>query len=109
MTADKRRNNRIAVDVATAVFQLHSGEHFGYLVNITAQGLMLSCPFAIDANCVYQLRFVVPQEADPVELGVESLWTEQSLEQNLYWTGFRIIDISNENQAKLNRFIDQLS
>ena len=104
MTIEKRQKIRKSVDTATPVLNLHSGEHFGYLVNITKKGFMLSSDFLINPNCIYQVTINIQQDNFTLEVGAESLWSESSLEQDLFWTGFRIIDISKANQQSLEAY-----
>ena len=48
--------------------------------------------------------FNIQQDNFTLEVGAESLWSESSLEQGLFWTGFRIIDISKANQQSLEAY-----
>ena len=108
MARDNRKKNRLDVDQAVPVFNLHTDETMGHIVNITEHGFLLLSDFPIKQNKIFQFRFLIGEDPRNIELGADSLWGELTMEPEKYWTGFSIIDISEENQQRLFSFIREL-
>ena len=102
--SNRRRLERKRPDQLITVYDVTTGDNLGRLANITTDGIML----------VSQRRISVGDDpmngVDRVDFGAESLWTMAADEQEDYhWTGFQIIDISNESVDFIDDFTKQLS
>ncbi|MEE9491827.1 MAG: PilZ domain-containing protein [Gammaproteobacteria bacterium] len=107
---DHRRQSRLEIQDNIPVTNLHTGEIIGQLANLSSEGLMISSRFAIDSGTTYQVTIPITVEGDSeitISLGAESLWTENSNQNGIYFTGFYIIDISPEHHAILDRLLSQ--
>ena len=105
---DNRDQNRIEVSEVIHAIDRQTGSIVGQLVNISEQGLMLLCREPVPENSIYQLSLEF--EADsvsavdgPVMVGVESLWCHSSSDQAQHWSGFYIIDISEQDLVRIRQ------
>jgi hypothetical protein len=107
---EKRSIPRRKPSTAIRVSDDLSGEDLGNLANLTPEGLMLVSREPIALNSILQLRIQVPPAAKRAEklcFGAESLWTSQAEDEGEYfWTGFSIIDISNDAADFIERWIE---
>lgn len=105
---DNRGQKRIEVSEVIRVVDRQTGSTIGQLVNISEEGLMLQGPEPVPENSIYQLSLEF--EADsasaadgPLMIGVESLWCHSSSDQAQHWSGFYIIDISEQSLARIRQ------
>ena len=99
---EMRSQERIEVRRNVRVLDQRTGSELGSLVNYSEDGMMImgSCP--IDENRIYQVRLEFGDTSTlPIELGIESLWTQANPEQDCHWTGFYIIDISPQARRRM--------
>jgi hypothetical protein len=106
--ADLRRRPRVSIPEHPQVFDAHSGEPLGQLVNLSTDGLMLAGNHRIQCNTVCQMRIplVVGDTQRVISVGAASLWCEDANSSGLHWTGFHIIDISADDQKILDAIVD---
>jgi hypothetical protein len=107
--SEKRKQQRKKVSHSLAVHDLSRDIVLGHVVDISAAGFLLLGSGNMPVGGIFRLGLELPAEINcgaRAEFGAESLWVEPSLEPNRRWIGFRIIDISPENAAKLQRLID---
>ena len=63
----------------------------------------------IPTDRVFQLRMSLPKPiagVDCVNFGVESLWASPAMDENYFWTGVQIIDISDTDSRILATLIE---
>ena len=97
---EMRKSERIDVTEVVRVIDKPSGEEIGQLVNISEEGIMIMGSQPIAENSIMQLSLVYG-DAPEMSIGVESLWSQSGSEDTNYWTGFYIIDISEEDQQRI--------
>ena len=102
--SEQRRQRRVTIPEHPQILDAHSGNILGQLVNLSIAGLMAMSPRCINCGTVYQVRIplLVGDQSVEIQLGIESLWSEDANESGSHWTGFQIIDISPEHQKILN-------
>jgi len=84
-----------------------SGESIGRVGNLSNEGLMLLAPKELPEEHYYQIGFSLgPANANKIEVGIQSLWCDQAKSANTYWVGCKIIDISAEDSALLQRWVE---
>jgi len=90
------------------ILDAHSGEILGELVNLSVDGLMAVSPACIVCGtlCQMLIPLVCNGQNVQIQVGVESLWSEDANDSGSHWTGFQIIDISPEHQAILNAVVE---
>jgi len=99
---DMRRQDRFAVSRVIRVINIHSGRELGRLVNISTEGIMLVGSEPVEENCILELQLDCGDNAaQPVRLGVESLWCKGSDDGSRFWSGHYIIDISSQDMERL--------
>lgn len=99
---EMRSQERIEVRSNIQVLDQQTGRTLGNLVNYSEDGMMItgSCP--IEENRIFQVELVFGDPSTPpIELGIESLWTQSNPELERHWTGFYIIGISPEARRRL--------
>ncbi len=103
---EKRRTERKQPAVRVLVFDVITGDEMGQLGNITPDGLMLITDQPVMDGSIFQLNFALSDPADQTtfdfSVGATSLWGMEAASGN-YWSGFQIIDISDDQQESLNR------
>ena len=97
---DQRRLTRVSIPDHPQIFDAHSGEAIGQIVNLSIEGLMMMSPSPVRPGTVLQLRIPLHccEKTIEIQVGVESLWCDDTDESGLCWTGFQIIDISPEHR-----------
>ena len=109
MGEEKRRHQRFDLTNPLKVIDTISDELLGLVVNISVEGLMVIGDKLVVDGSVYQIEIPVGEGGEPkFYAGIECLWTSEADSADKNWSGFRIIDISDENAALLDQVISQL-
>ena len=106
--SELRRNVRLDVPGVICVTDRQANREFGRLVNISEEGLMILTSEAVPENGIFQLSlgFCNPTGgSDPINIGVECLWCNESNNDGQFWAGFYIIDISAQDQERIHRML----
>ncbi len=105
--ADQRRNHRISIPEHPHIYDAHSGEVIGELVNLSSDGLMAASNQRIDSGSIRQIRIplIKGEQHVDIRVGTESLWCEDANDSGIYWTGFQIIEISPADQLILDTVV----
>lgn len=109
---EKRKSARKKPDCTLEVFDINTQQSLGYLVDISVVGLMLMRKQALEVNAIYQLGIKLPDEINGDNIiiaGVDILWCEYTEELQQHWVGCQIIDISTENEERIQHFISNLT
>ena len=105
---EKRKLPRKWAPDKVTVYDRTTGTAVGQVVNMTTSGVLLLSDGPIHAERVFQLRISLPEsigDGDALEFGAESLWESPAMDENNYWTGLQIIDISESARRVLERLI----
>ena len=105
---DNRGQERIEVSEVIRDVDRQTGSTIGQLVNISEDGLMLMGAEPVPENSIYQLSLEFAADSasaadGPVMVGVESLWCHSSSDQAQHWSGFYIIDISEQDLVRIRQ------
>lgn len=105
--AEQRRKHRVTIPEHPHVYDAHSGDIIGELVNLSSDGMMLASCNQFDYGSVRQLRIplIKGEQIVDIRVGAESLWCEDANDSGTFWTGFQIIDISPQDQLILDSVI----
>ncbi len=98
---DQRRLERHIFDEVIPVYDAVTNEQIGQLANLSEQGLMLITRQKFDTEALFRVHFSLPDIEQPFKLGVESLWVNDAMSRNMFWVGFEIIDIDQQQSAQL--------
>ena len=102
--SEMRKNVRVDVPGTVCVTDRQTGRRLGQLANISEDGLMILASEPVAENCIFQLSLGFHDRGDdsqPIEIGVECLWCHKGNNDNQFWAGFYIIDISEPNQERI--------
>jgi hypothetical protein len=105
---DMRKTERIDVTGVVRIIDKPTGRDIGQLVNISEDGIMIMGSESIADNSIMQLTLVFDSSSDSkpeISIGVESLWSHSSGEDAKYWTGFYIIDISEQDRERIRNMV----
>jgi len=104
---EQRRHRRVTIPEHPKIYDAHSGEVIGELVNLSSDGLMAASGECICCGSVRQMRIplIKGEKSVDVCVGAESLWCEDTNDSGTFWTGFQIIDISPEDQLTLDAIV----
>ncbi|MDJ0806632.1 MAG: PilZ domain-containing protein [Gammaproteobacteria bacterium] len=98
MNEQRKSPRKIANEVLEVSDQI-TGTLLGQVVNISAEGLMLLSTQQINVGSVYQLDLKLPRlikNHSKIAFGAEAVWSSEAAQPDSFWTGFRMIDISED-------------
>lgn len=102
----RRRGTRLVIPVTNAI----TGQTIGQLGNLSLDGMLLIAKQRLREDALFQFAFELPGPDGAtrrLELGTHEQWTEPAGMPGCYWSGFRIIDIANEDRSVLGAWIDR--
>ncbi len=105
---EQRRHPRKIANEVLEVFDQITGAQLGKVVNISAEGLMLLSNEFISTGSVYQLDLKLPRlikKHSHISFGAEAVWSMDAAQPDSYWTGFRMIDISENSVIAIDELI----
>ena len=103
----KRRSERKDLKVFLKVLDEGTGELFGYMVDVTNEGIMLTSEQPIEIETDFQLKMILPAEIEgknELSFSAKSKWSEKDSESDFYNTGFQYIELSPDDM----RIVEQL-
>ena len=103
---EMRGRDRVEVSEVIHVINTQTGETLGQLVNVSEEGFMLLGTSAVIEDNIFQLALEFENDTSntgPIQIGAESLWCHASSDQSQYWSGFYIIDISDEDLERVRQ------
>jgi len=104
---EQRKLTRVSIPDHPQVFDVHSGAVIGQLVNLSIEGMMMMNPSRIKPGTLLQLRIPLYccEKMIEIQVGVESLWCDDTDESGIYWAGFQIIDVSPEHREIISTLV----
>lgn len=106
---DRRIATRVEPAATIIVYDHFSGENIGSIANISSTGFMLVTDRFIELDSVFQFRLVSEDITNTIDIGCTCLWTSESSTATLFWSGFHIIDVSDEHQQRLDTLVEKLN
>lgn len=104
---EQRRAPRRAVGAGVLALDTISEQPLGQLCNLSASGLLLIGKHEPRSDAIYQVRVTLPGAGGSIELGLQEQWHDAAAGPGQYWTGYRIIAISNEHGKLLEHWLHQ--
>lgn len=98
---ERRRQNRVRPGIKINVLDRNTNQHFGYLADISVNGMMLIGEKLILKDGVYQLRLQLPVEIDgkgEITFDAESMWCKCDPDSYYSKAGFRLHNVSQQDQ-----------
>ena len=105
---EKRKSPRKIANEDLEVYDQITGDQVGKVVNISAEGLMLLSHEPFSIGSVYPFDLKLPnliKKHSKISFGAEAVWSTEAAQPDNYWTGFRVIDISEENVLTIDELI----
>ena len=98
-----RQHSRHIFEEVISVYDAVTGEQLGQLANISSHGLMLITRTRVEPESLFRVSFTLPGSDAVMKIGIESLWLNEALSNNVYWAGFEIIDIAESDERMLEQ------
>lgn len=104
---ERRLDYRAELSATVEVEDMMTGEVIGTIGNLSVGGLMIISEDCLDEGLMMQLNFRASNEdGEPtISVGAQSLWTAQAQRPGTYWTGFKIIDMSDRDADAIEAMI----
>ena len=103
---DARRGRRRQVPGSVPVEDVMAGAVVGHLGNLSEGGLLLLAAAPLREDALYQLRFVLDDPGDPIDVGVHLLWSAPANTPGQAWCGFRFLAISEVHRARVRAWVE---
>ena len=106
---EKRKAPRKKAPEKVTVYDRATENAVGQVVNMSTGGMLLLSDNPIPVDRIFEFRISLPEAiegADSLNFGAESLWGSPAMDENYYWTGFQIIDISEADGRILETLIE---
>jgi hypothetical protein len=101
----KRRKVGYNVEVIDTMTELPVGR----LSNLSETGMLMIAYHRLTSDALFQLRVRLP-DANGVErtleVGAHELWADDAAAPGQIWSGFRFIDVSQEDTAFIRDWVD---
>ncbi len=111
MDDERRLHSRHNAEVQLEVFDLHTGQRLGRVVDLSADGFMLFSDTPLAADELVECRLVSEQPVEGVceiNLGADCLWSRPGADGQHCWAGFHIIDLAEDQAAALEVLLKHL-
>ncbi|MGH8355278.1 MAG: PilZ domain-containing protein [Pseudomonas sp.] len=108
---ERRQHSRHPTGLQLEVFDLHSGQCLGRLVDLSADGFMLLSDGPQTVDSVLECRLVPATPVDgigEIRLGADCLWSRPGADGQRCWAGFHIIDLAEDQAAALETLLQYL-
>ena len=108
----QRKSQRKQTVFYLEVVDVEIDQPTGRLVDLTAEGLMLIHEQPLAINRLYQLRILLPKKlggASQVECTTECRWCRPSVNTDFFDAGLRIVDLSEEDAARIDMIMKYYS
>jgi hypothetical protein len=110
---NRRGLTRHKLGVQVEVVNQITGVTLGVLVDIHLEGFMLMGSEQLKPEYLYQIKLRVdgPDGSldECIELGIDCLWARAMAQENRFWAGCRIIDVSPDAREKLAQLISEFT
>jgi hypothetical protein len=96
---EHRKQPRKIASETLEVFDQLTDSFLGTVVNISSDGLMLLSSESLTTGSIYQLDLRLSRlvrNQSNISLGAEVIWSSEATQGGSYWSGFHIIDASDE-------------
>lgn len=104
-----RRAKRRKVGYNVEIVDVMTDEAIGRLSNLSETGMLVIAHHRLANDALYQLRMRLPGPGGverTIDVGAHELWADDAAAPGQIWTGFRFIDISQDDIAFLRDWVD---
>jgi PilZ domain len=107
---EHRRAPRLRAEATIQVVNSITGEAAGRIANLSIDGMMLVTDRPARDDALYQFTFQLPDQRGQLrqlEIGMHEQWSEEAGVPGQHWVGLRFIDISPEDHALLQAWLER--
>ncbi len=104
--SNKRKQIRKVANIVLETSDHHTGVSLGQVVNITTEGLLLISREPIAIDTVFQMDVHLTNPIGTLSFGATALWSSPARQEGSFWTGFHIIDISQEVLKAIEEMVE---
>jgi hypothetical protein len=108
---ERRRLKRRHVIFYSRVFDLHTGQLMGHLMDITREGMRLISEEPTEVGKTFLLRIDLPEDVMDkpfVKFEARSLWCKQDINPAFYNTGYLISNMSAEDVTLIDNMMEEV-
>jgi hypothetical protein len=108
---DRRKHSRHSTELQLEIFEQHSGQRLGRVVDISADGFMLFSDQPQMADMLVECRLVSELVVDGVgeiSFAADCLWSRPGADGKHCWAGFHIIDLAEDQAAALELLLQHI-
>ena len=96
----KKRAERKSLKVYLQVFNRETDQLFGYVVDITKEGIMLTREQSVETGAIFQLKLKLSTEIEGIrefDFSATSKWCEKDPDTDFFNIGLQFADLSNKD------------
>ena len=111
MDDERRQHNRQHTELQLEVFEQHTGQRLGRVVDLSADGFMLFSDWPQAADQLVECRLLSEQVIEGVgeiNFVADCLWSRPGADGQHCWAGFHIIDLEPDQAAALDVLLEHL-
>ena len=111
LSKEQRRMKRRHLIYYLEVIDRDTAELIGFLVDITAKGIMLMSEIPIETGKMFHLRILLKtdlSEKKYLNFDAKSKWCKKSINTEIYDTGFELINSEISEFREIEEIIDAL-
>lgn len=104
-----RRAKRRKVGYNVEIVDLMTEESIGRLSNLSETGMLIIARFRLANDALYQFRMRLPDASGverTIDVGAHELWADDAAAPGQIWSGFRFIDVSQNDLAFVRDWVD---
>ncbi|MEO7198857.1 MAG: PilZ domain-containing protein [Dokdonella sp.] len=106
--SEQRRATRTPPRQTITVINVMTGDPMGHVGNFSGDGMLLVSEHPVAESALFQCTFRLGAAADDtLRVGIREQWSEPANVRGQYWIGFHFIDISQADQQRLDRWLEQ--
>ena len=105
-----QRPPRMSLKVYLKVLDEKTDQLFGYMVDITSEGFLLTKETPTEPGDMFQLKLELPVEIEGrkhFQFSAISMWNEKDSESDFYNTGFKFDRPSDEDEKMIKEVIEK--
>ena len=105
-----QRPPRMSLKVYLKVLDEKTDQLFGYMVDITPEGFLLTKEAPTESDNTFQLKLELPSEIEGrknFQFSAISMWSEKDSESDFYNTGFKFEGTSDEDEKMIEQVTEK--
>jgi hypothetical protein len=107
---EHRRKPRRNLDRVVEILDVMTESLVGRVGNLSETGMLIQADQPLADDALYQFRFsLIDRDGSrhSFEVGAHHLWSEPAATPDQSWIGFRFIDVSHDDAARLREWVEE--